>query len=112
MIQFQESIADAYVMPRRNVAMPSMPGRQVKFLQGHATIKDGRDLVAMMRRPDVQIILTEYALSWLEVFLKEVGENLRADVMWPERLPAPEPEPPASNWDPSYRGTDSPEPGT
>ena len=117
MIQFNESIADAYVLPARNVAMPSLPGRQVKFLQGHAVIKDGRDLVAMMRRPDVKIILTPYALSWLDVFLKEAGENMRADVMWPERTPAEVPTPAepqpvrASGWDPPD-ATDSPEPGT
>ena len=51
MIQFQEALADAYVLPARNVAMPSTPGRQVKFLQGHAVIKHGKDLVAMMLRP-------------------------------------------------------------
>jgi len=110
MIQFNESIADAYVMPRRNVAMPSTPGRQVKFLQGHAVIKHGRDLVAMMRRPDVQLVLTPYALSWLETFLKEAGENIRAEVMWPEPLP----EPDKSNWDPTLRphGTDRPDAST
>lgn len=83
MIAFPEIIADAYVRPARNVAMPSMPGRQVRFLQGHAAIKDGRDLVAMMKRPDVQIVMTAYAESWMETFLANAGE-VRADVMWPE----------------------------
>jgi hypothetical protein len=107
-IQFNESIADAYVSPSRNVALPSMPGRQVKFLQGHAVIKDGRDLVAMMRRPEVKLILTPYALSWLETFLAEAGENIRAEVQWPEA------QAPASRWDPTLRpdGTDRPDPGT
>ena len=110
MIQFNEPIADAYVMPRRTVAMPSLPGRQVKFLQGHAVIKDGRDLVAMMRRPDVQIVLTPYSLSWLEVFLKEAGENLKADVMWPEKEPETPPVRP-TGWD-VPDGADSTQPGT
>ena len=117
MIQFDQAIADAYVMPRRNVAMPSTPGRQVKFLQGHAVIKHGRDLVAMMKRPDVQIIMTPYSLSWLEVFFKEAGEGVRAEVMWPEKLPEPlpDPEPPLTRpdgWEPRPDGTDGPEPGT
>jgi len=103
MIQFPQAIADAYVMPSRNVALPSMPGRQVKFLQGHAVIKDGRDLVAMMRRPEVKIIMTPYARSWMETFFKEAGDNIRAEVQWPETEP---------QWDPSYRGTDSPESGS
>ena len=116
MIQFPEAIADAYVRPARNVALPSMPGRQVKFLQGHAVIKDGRDLVAMMRRPEVLIQMTPYSLSWLETFLKEAGENIRAEVQWPER-PVPnsatratEPE----TWDPSLvaHGTDRADAGT
>lgn len=115
MIQFDQALADAYVMPRRNIAMPSTPGRQVKFLQGHAVIKHGRDLVAMMKRPDVQIVMTPYSLSWLDVFLKEAGERLAADVMWPEATPVPEPEPEKSTrpdgWDPPD-GSDSPDPGT
>ena len=120
MIQFNEPIADAYVMPRRNVAMPSTPGRQVKFLQGHAVIKHGRDLVAMMKRPDVQIIMTPYSLSWLETFFKEAGERCRAEVQWPEE-PAPlpvrpeEPTPPPvrpDGWDPRPDGADSPDAST
>lgn len=120
MIQFDQPIADAYVRPSRNVAMPSTPGRQVKFLQGHAVIKHGRDLVAMMRRPDVQIVMTPYSLSWLDVFLKEAGERLVADVMWPETPAPPDPSPPQEPlapevaWDPALRphGPDSQDPGT
>ena len=113
MIQFDQSIADAYVSPSRNVALPSTPGRQVKFLQGHAVIKDGRDLVAMMKRPEVKIILTTYALSWLETFLAQAGGQLRAELMWPDPVPPPvtaaRPDP---AWDPAYRpdGPDSPKP--
>jgi len=112
-IQFQEALADAYVLPARNVAMPSTPGRQVKFLQGHAVIKHGKDLVAMMLRPDVKIIMTPYSLSWLEVFFKEAGERLKAEVQWPER-PAPTPEQPLANWDPTLRphGADRPDAGS
>lgn len=120
MIQFDQSIADAYVLPARNVMLPSTPGRQVRFLQGHAVIKHGRDLVAMMRRPDVKIQLTPYALSWLDTFLAEAGERLRAEVQWPERAPQPSaPLVAERSWDPSLReevtsGTTSqgPDPGT
>lgn len=87
MIQFQESIADCYVLPARNVMLPSTPGRQVRFLQGHAVVKHGRDLVAMMLRPDVKIQLTPFALSWLDTFLAEAGDRMRAEVQWPERAP-------------------------
>lgn len=108
MIQFNELLADAYVRPARNVAFPSLPGRQVKFLQGHAVIKDGRDMVAMMRRPDVKIVLTPYAMSWVETWLAAAGEQARAEILMPE----PEPV----SWDSSLRsevlGTDSPEPDT
>lgn len=117
-IQFDKPLADAYVMPRRNVAMPSTPGRQVKFLQGHAVIKHGRDLVAMMLRSDVQIVMTPFSLSWLEVFMHEAGERLRADVMWPEAppptVPDDEPVTPQPAWDPALRphGTDSTDAGS
>lgn len=87
MIQFPENLADAYVQPARNVAMPSLPGRQVRFLQGHAVIKDGRDMVAMMRRADVKIVLTPYSLSWFDTWLKEAGDNVRAEILIPETQP-------------------------
>lgn len=106
MIQFDQSIADCYVLPARNVMLPSTPGRQVRFLQGHAVIKHGRDLVAMMLRPDVKIQLTPFALSWLETFLAEAGERTRAEVQWPER-PRPNQQTvaaePMAVWDPSLR---------
>lgn len=89
MIQFTEVLADAYVRPARNVAMPSQPGRQVKFLQGHAAIKDGRDLAAMLRRPDVLLVLTDYALSWIEEIERAAGQ-IRAEVRRPEREKAPQ----------------------
>ena len=92
MIQFTHILADAYVRPARNVAMPSMPGRQVKFLQGHAAIKDGRDLAAMLRRNDVLIVMTDYARSWIEEIQKAAGE-VRAEVRWPIPDPGPYPEP-------------------
>lgn len=95
MIQFQDTIADAYVHPSRNIAMPSMPGRQVKFLQGHAAIRDGRDLAAMMKRPDVKIVLTPFVMSWIEEIEKSVGE-VRAEVLYPEV------EGPGA-WDPTLR---------
>jgi hypothetical protein len=98
MIQFPEALADAYVSPSRNVALPSMPGRQVRFLQGHAVIKDGRDMVAMMRRSGVKIILTPYAMSWVEVWLKEAGDGVRAEIMIPEDAPS-------SMWAPELRST-------
>lgn len=108
MIAFNQSIADAYVTPARNVALPSLPGRQVKFLQGHAVIKDGRDLVAMMKRPEVKIVLTLYSLSWMETFMAQAGDKIRAEVQWPE---APHTVP---AWDPTFRpdADHSPEPGT
>lgn len=103
MIQFPESIADAYVRPARNVAMPSMPGRTVKFLQGHAVLRDGRDMVAMLKRGDVKIVLTPYASSWMEGWFKAAG-TVKAEVLMPE-TPAP------VSWDSSLkgkvRGTDS-----
>ena len=83
MISFPVPIADAYVTPSRNGALPSMPGRQVRFLQGHAVVKDGRDLVALLKRPGVRIILTPYALSWRETWFREAGE-IRATVEWDE----------------------------
>jgi hypothetical protein len=107
-IQFTQSLADAYVRPARNVSMPSMPGRQVRFLQGHAVIKDGRDMVAMMRRADVKIVLTPYAMSWLDEWFKQAGTGIKAEIMVPD-----EPARPA-NWDPNLRseivGPDSPSP--
>jgi len=101
--------------------LPSTPGRQVRFLQGHAVIKHGRDLVAMMRRPDVKIQLTPYALSWLETFFKEAGENVHAEVQWPERQPpsAVAAVPESVIWDPSRKeeilsgaASQDPDPGT
>jgi hypothetical protein len=102
MIQFSEVLADAYVHPVRNIAMPSLPGRQVKFLGGHAVIKDGRDLVAMLRRADVRIDLRPYALGWADELLKTAG-NVKADVHWPESRPPERPpeEPPEPPPEPS-----------
>jgi hypothetical protein len=109
MIQFPEALADAYVHPARNVALPSLPGRQVKFLQGHAAIKDGRDLAAMLRRKDVKVVINNFAMSWIEQILAATGE-VRAEVRWPASPEQPpvvaEPEAPRrrSNplWDPSW----------
>jgi len=104
MIQFQQSLGDAYVRPARNVMLPSTPGRQVRFMQGHAVIKHGHDMVAMLRRPDVRIVLTPYALSWWDTWAQQVGERIEADVVVPD-------EP---SWDPSLRsevlGTSSTDP--
>lgn len=91
MIAFPERLADAYVHPARNIALPSLPGRQVKFLQGHAVIKDGRDLSAMLRRKDVIVVLTEYARSWIDQILVATGP-IKAELRWPPQ-PDPEPEP-------------------
>lgn len=121
MIQFNEPIANCYVLPARNVMLPSTPGRQVRFLQGHAVVKHGRDLVAMMLRPDVKIQLTPFALSWLDTFMAEAGERLRAEVQWPERPVSRQvaPEPELAAWDSKLRegvvsGATSPgsDPGT
>ena len=121
MIQFQDTLADAYVSPARNVALPSLPGRQVKFLQGHAAIKDGRDLAAMLRRSDVKIVLTDYSSSWIEEIERAAGE-VRADVRRPQAQPVastppelggaaetsdrppltPKPHKPNPIWDPSW----------
>lgn len=91
MIRFDHTIGDAYVHPARNVAMPSLPGREVKFLQGHAQIRDGRDMVAMLRRPDVKIVLTPYALNWWSAWVN-TAQNIRAEVIMPPQ-PDPNPEP-------------------
>lgn len=95
MIQFPESVGDAYVRPARNVSMPSTPGRTVRFLQGHAVIKHGRDMVAMLKRPDVKMVLTPYATSWMEAWFKEAGD-VRAEVLMPE----PTPTVPLRGWAP------------
>lgn len=104
MIQFPESIADAYVRPARNVAMPSAPGRTVRFLQGHAVLKDGRDMVAMLKRGDVKIVLTPYARSWMDTWFEKAGE-IKAEVLMTD-------PPPVRGWDPPEEGngTDSTEP--
>jgi hypothetical protein len=83
MIQFPESIADAYVRPARNISMPSAPGRTVRFLQGHAVLKDGRDMVAMLKRGDVKIVLTPYARGWMDTWFDKAGE-VKAEVLMPE----------------------------
>jgi hypothetical protein len=99
-ISFPQTIADAYVTPSRNVALPSAPGRQVKFLQGHAALRDGRDLVAMMKTTGVKIVMTPFAASWNDTFMREAGDRIRAEIVWPNAE--------APTWDPEYRGTDSP----
>jgi hypothetical protein len=88
MIQFTEALADAYVRPARNVAMPSLPGRQVRFLQGHAVIKDGRDLAAMLRRADVKLVMLPFAQNWIDQIMTAAGQ-VRAEVLWPEGAPKP-----------------------
>lgn len=117
MIRFEEIVADAYVSGGRNIAVPSTPGRQVRFLAGHAAIKDGRDMVAMMRLPMVKLVLTPYAMSWWSEWVAQAGQ-IKAEILRPQP-PEPEPPPvddstPAGAWDPNLRpdGTASPEPGT
>lgn len=102
MIQFTESIGDAYVRPARNVAMPSTPGRTVRFLQGHAVIKHGRDMVAMLKRGDVKMVLTPYASSWMESWFKEAG-IVKAEVLMPD---PPTPTVPTRGWDPPEEDDD------
>jgi hypothetical protein len=112
MITYPQSLADAYVLPARNISMPSTPGRTVRFLQGHAVLKVDTDLMAMMRRNDVKIVFTPYSMSWLEGWMAEVGERLAAELLIPDDLPPPEPpaeDPPDPNmdpqisWDPTVR---------
>lgn len=88
MISFQQSIADAYVIPTRSVSMPTTPGRTVRFMMGHAVIKDGRDLVALMRRPDVKLVMTPYSMSWVEEWLAQAGDKVRAEILIPDDQPA------------------------
>lgn len=121
MIRFDEAIADAYVTGGRNIAVPSTPGRQVRFLAGHAVIKDGRDMVAMMRLKMVKLVLTPYALDWFPTWAQEARE-IRAEILRPQPVPEPVPEdllplpdpldPPLATWDPNLRpnGTDGNQP--
>lgn len=107
MIQFTEPLADAYVHPARNIMMPSTPGRQVRFLQGHAVIKHGRDMVAMMRREGVKLVLTPYAMNWAEAWFREAGEGIKAEILIPDDTQP-------TGWDSSMRseivGANSPDP--
>jgi hypothetical protein len=109
MITHPQSLADAYVLPARSIMMPSTPGRTVRFMQGHAELKVDTDLMAMMRRPDVKIVFTPYAMSWLEGWMAEVGERVAAELLIPDDYPPPEPpatEPPLipqMSWDPTVR---------
>lgn len=121
MIRFDEIVADAYVTGGRNIMLPSTPGRQVRFLGGHAAIKDGRDMVAMMRLSMVKLVLTPYAMSWFPTWAAE-ARTIQAEILRPPPPPEPEaPDPPApdadkplQNWDPSLRpgGADSGQPGS
>lgn len=62
--------------------LPSSPGRSVRFMGGHATIKDGRDMVALLRRADVRLDVTAYAMNWFEEWVK-AARDVRADVRAP-----------------------------
>jgi hypothetical protein len=111
MITYDKPIADVYVLPARSIMMPTTPGRTVRFMGGHAVVRIDTDLMALMRRSDVKIQLTPYALSWYEGWMAQVGERLQAE------LYVPEPEPPAApveetpdptmtpqmSWDPAVR---------
>lgn len=94
MITFPQPIADAYTSPSRNVSLPSTPGRTVRFLQGHAVIKDGRDLVALMRRQDVKLVMTPYSMSWLEEWMTQAGTTIKAEIQIPDDKPVRGWEPP------------------
>ena len=107
MIAFQEPVADAYVSGARNIMLPTTPGRQVRFLSGHAVIKDGRDMVAMMRLPMVKLVLTPYAMSWWPEWVAAAG-TIKAEILRPAP-PDPGPPPvsdskaPEGAWDPTLR---------
>jgi hypothetical protein len=120
-IRFDQVIGDAYVTGGRNIAVPSTPGRQVRFLAGHAQIKDGRDMVAMMRLKMVKIVLTPFAMDWFPTWAAE-ARNIQAEILRPQPVPDPAVEPPTTqdpalllaNWDPTLRpnGADGDQPGS
>jgi len=82
-ITFPQVLAEAYISPARSIMLPSSPGRQVRFMGGHATIKDGRDMVALLRNPDVRLIVTAYAMNWYPQWV-EAARTVRANVQAPE----------------------------
>jgi len=50
---------------------------------GHATIKDGRDMVALLRTKDVRLFVTPYAMNWYPEWVK-AARDIRAEVHAPE----------------------------
>lgn len=72
------------MVPARSVSVPTTPGRQVQFRQGLAIVNDTRDLSVLLRRADVKIEMSEYAMSWMDEVLRDAGE-VKAQVHWPEK---------------------------
>ena len=81
-------LANAILSPARSIIVPTTAGRSVQFRNGVAVINDTRDLPYLLRRADVKLDISEYAMSWMDEALKETGE-VKAQVQWP--LPASEP---------------------
>jgi hypothetical protein len=69
--------------------LPSSPGRAVRFMGGHATVKDGRDMVALLRNKDVRLFVTPYAMNWLEQWVR-AAKDVKAQVYLPDEDSGPD----------------------
>lgn len=77
-------LASAMVTPTRSITVSTTAGRTVQFRNGVAVIYDTRDLPYLLRRADVKLEVSEYAMSWMPDAVAEAGE-VKAQVHWPEQ---------------------------
>jgi hypothetical protein len=70
------------MVPTRSVAVPTQAGKQVQFRNGMASINDTRDLPYLFARDDVKVMVTDYAMGWMDDVLAHT-RAIKADVRWP-----------------------------
>jgi hypothetical protein len=79
-------LADAYLTDGRiNVAVPSGPGRYLRFVARKAEIHNETDLVSALKLENVEIAIGPNGIDRLERCLLQCGpRNLKAKVTLPE----------------------------
>jgi len=70
------------MVPARSVTVPTQAGRSVQFRQGMAAINDTNDLPYLFARDDVKVMVTAYAMGWMDEVLSHT-RVINADVHWP-----------------------------
>jgi len=70
------------MVPARSVTVPTQAGRSIQFRQGMAAVNDTNDLPYLFGRSDVKVMITAYAMGWMDEVLSKTRQ-IHAEVHWP-----------------------------